>query len=464
MTEANNRQIFAVSAPALPAGWSHLPLSELAHLIRGVVYQKDKAHDKPQPGYIPILRAANIQEEGLVLRQNLVFVPEKEVKAEQLLQPGDVVICMSSGSRELVGKAAQLDELWRGACGAFCAVVRFKAGFEPKWGGYFFRSDNYRRLIQAAAAGVNINNLRYDALAQLRLPVPPLDEQQRLVALIEHYCRRIDAGVAALRRAQRRLQDYRAALLEAAVSGRLVAQDPADEPATALLGRLRGERSSQVALVKPLPDLPPLPQGWTWARLAAISNALGGYAFKSRNFSASGLQIVKIANVERGRLNLAERPTFINQVEERIKEKYRLQPGDLLISLTGTRRKRDYGFVALVRDETGLLLNQRVARLRFHAPLNPHFFVLALQGNHFQNRFFHYETGNVGQGNVRMAALMREAVPVPPLAEQARIVAAVAQRFAAVERLETVLETNLRRARALRQAILERAFSGRLSE
>lgn len=462
MTKPNNRQILA--APDLPSGWTQVPVGELAQLIRGVVYQKDKAGDKSQPGYIPILRAANIQEEGLVLGQNLVFVPEKDVKAEQLLQPGDVVVCMSSGSRELVGKAAPLEEPWRGACGAFCAVVRFKSGFEPKWGRYFFRSDNYRRLIQAAAAGVNINNLRYDALAQLRLPVPPLGEQQRLVALIEHYFHRIDAGVTALRRAQGRLQDYRAALLEAAVSGRLVAQDPADEPATALLGRLRGERSSQVALVEPLPDLPPLPQGWTWARLAAIADALGGYAFKSHDFSASGWQIVKIANVERGHLNLAERPTFINQVEGRIKEKYRLQPGDLLISLTGTRRKRDYGFVALVRDEAGLLLNQRVARLRFHAPLNPHFFLLALQGDHFQNRFFHYETGNVGQGNVRIAAIIQEAVPVPPLAEQARIVAAVAQRFAAVERLETVLETNLKRARALRQAILEQAFSGRLSK
>lgn len=464
MTKSNNWQIFAVPASALPSGWSQAPLSELAQLIRGVVYQKDKARDKPQPGYIPILRAANIQEEGLVLGQNLVFVPEKDVKAEQLLQPGDVVVCMSSGSRELVGKAAQLDELWQGACGAFCAVVRFKAGFEPKWGGYFFCSDNYRRLIQAAAAGVNINNLRYDALAQLRLPVPPLGEQQRLVTLIEHYCHRIDTGMAALRRAQGRLQDYRAAVLEAAVSGRLVAQDPADEPATALLGRLWGEHSSQVALVEPLPHLPPLPQGWTWARLAAISNALGGYAFKSRDFSASGLQIVKIANVERGRLNLAERPTFINQVEKRIKEKYRLQPGDLLISLTGTRRKRDYGFVAIVQQEKDLLLNQRVARLRLQPPLNPHFFLLALQGNYFQNRFFQYETGNVGQGNVRMAAVIQEAVPIPPLAEQARIVAAVAQRFAAVERLETVIETNVRRAELLRQTILGQALSGRLSK
>lgn len=454
MTGSNNQQN---SAP-LPSGWGQVPLGELAHLTRGVVYQKDAASDKPQPGYVPILRATNIQAEGLMLGQNLVFVPEKWVKAEQFLQCGDVVICMSSGSRELVGKAAQLAELWTGACGAFCAVVRFKAGFEPGWGGYFFRSDRYRRLIQATATGVNINNLRYDVLAQISLPVPPLPEQQRLTALIEHHFRRIDAGVAALRRAQVRLCNYRAAVLESAVSGRLAAQDPADEPASALLRRLAAEEYPVLS------DLPPLPQSWAWARLATISDVLGGYAFKSQDFSAAGFQIVKIANVERGRLNLAENPTFIHQVEEKIKEKYRLQAGDLLISLTGTRRKRDYGFVALVGAETGLLLNQRVARLRFQPPLDPRFFWLALQGDHFLNRFFAYETGNVGQGNVRMTAIIQEAVPVPPLAEQSRIVAVAERRFAAIEWLETALEIALKRAAALRQAILEQAFSGRLGD
>ncbi|NJN99186.1 MAG: hypothetical protein HC875_36395 [Anaerolineales bacterium] len=90
--------------------------------------------------------------------------------------------------------------------------------------------------------------------------------------------------------------------------------------------------------------------------------------------------------------------------------------------------------------------------------------MLALQGDHFLNRFFAYETGNVGQGNVRIAAIIREAVPVPPLAEQGRIVAVAEQRLAGVQRLETALETALKRARALRQAILEQAFSGLLGE
>lgn len=445
----------------LPPGWIERPLGELAHLVRGVTYQKAEARLTPKAGYLPILRAANIGAAGLALTSDLVYVPQAYLKPEQLLQPGDVIICMSSGSQELVGKAAQLTTAWTGSCGAFCAVARFKPGIDPAFAGHFFHSTGYRRFIQARSSGVNINNLRYSDLEQLHIPLPPLPEQQRLAAALERHLARLDAGTAALRRVQAKLSRYKIAVIQTAVAGRLVPQNPADEPASQLLQRLPAERSTGRDCPQ---DLPPLPEGWGWAPLAAISDALAGYAFRSSEYSAAGFQIVKMGNVGRGKLDLAENPTFIAAVDEKIKKKYLLHRDDILMTLTGTRRKRDYGFVAMVQDEEDLLLNQRVARLRFRAPLNPHFFLLALQGNYFQNRFFQYETGNVGQGNVRMAAITQEAVPVPPLAEQARIVAAVEQRLAAVERLEAAVETNLKRADPLRQAVLDRAFSGRLGK
>jgi type I restriction enzyme S subunit len=444
-------------------GWVELPLGELAQLIRGVSYPKIEASSTPRAGYLPILRAANIWDEGLLLETDLVYVPQKYVKVEQRLLPGDVVIGMSSGSQELVGKAAQLTDEWPGACGAFCAVARCKPGVEPKFMGYFFRSNRYRQIIRAKSSGININNLRYADLEQLPIPVPPLSEQQRIVAAIERHFTRLDAGTVLLRQIQAKLSRYKAAVLQAAGAGRLVPQNPADEPAADLLQRLDVKPGpNRAALPESHPDLPALPEEWCWASLAAIADVLAGYAFKSAAYSAAGFQIVRIGNVERGKLNLAEKPTFIAEIEDRIKEKYLLKPGDILITLTGSRRKRDYGFVAMVGDEAGLLLNQRLARLRFQPPLNPRFFLLALQGDHFQNRFFQYETGNVGQGNVRIAALTRETVPVPPLAEQARIVAEVDRRLVAAERLEAVIQTTLTRAEQLRQAILARAFAGRL--
>ncbi len=279
-------------------GWVELPLGELAQLIRGVSYPKIEASSTPRTGYLPILRATNIRDEGLILENDLIYVPQKYVKAEQRLQPGDIIIGMSSGSKELVGKAAQLVLSWPGACGAFCAVARCKPEVEPKFVGYFFRSNRYRQLIQAKSSGININNLRYTDLEQLPLPVPPLAEQQRIATAIEHRFARLDAGTATLRQIQAKLSRYKAAVLQAAVTGRLVPLNPADEPAADLLRHLL-VKHEQAILPESHPDLPPLPEGWCWASLVAIADVLAGYAFKSAAYSASGFQIVRIGNVER---------------------------------------------------------------------------------------------------------------------------------------------------------------------
>ena len=101
--------------------------------------------------------------------------------------------------------------------------------------------------------------------------------------------------------------------------------------------------------------------------------------------------------------------------EEEILKKYGLADGDVLVRLTATRRERDYGYVAVVRSPHQLLLNQRIARLRVQGGMEPAFLALALQSEPYRNRFFGYETGNVGQGNVGMAAVSTETVPLAPL-------------------------------------------------
>ncbi|NNJ12576.1 hypothetical protein EKD04_019810 [Chloroflexales bacterium ZM16-3] len=308
-------------------------------------------------------------------------------------------------------------------------------------------------------------------LRRIPIPLPPLAEQRRIVAAIETQLTRLDAGVASLRAAQAKLRRYRAAVLKAACEGRLVEQEPGDEPAEALLRRVvgnreqgtgnRGRRADELAP----PDttgLPKLPTGWCWTRLDEISEALGGYAFQSKDYSDTGLQILKMGNIKTGRLELGENPSYINNVDPSVIEKYILRKNDIVITLTGTRRKRDYGYTAIIKDQRDLLLNQRVARLRFHSALEIEYLFIALQGKHFQDNFFKYETGNVGQGNVSIRAITNESIPLPPLAEQRRIVAEVERRLSVVSAMEATVTASLKRAERLRQAILKRAFAGKL--
>jgi type I restriction enzyme S subunit len=97
-------------------------LLNLCELIRGVSYQRGEAETAPADGPIPLIRANNINEE--LIFENLQYVPKKRVSDNQMLNVGDVVLAMSSGSKSVVGKAANLKKPWKGTFGAFCGVLR----------------------------------------------------------------------------------------------------------------------------------------------------------------------------------------------------------------------------------------------------------------------------------------------------------------------------------------------------
>ena len=99
--------------------WQTVPVAEIAKQVRGVSYDKSQVSSIPSQGLIPILRAGNIQDGSLLLNQDLVFVPESCVSSQQLLRPGDIVVAASSGSLDVVGKAAQIQKQWQGSFGAF---------------------------------------------------------------------------------------------------------------------------------------------------------------------------------------------------------------------------------------------------------------------------------------------------------------------------------------------------------
>ncbi len=97
----------------VPKGWVECTAGDLVRLIRGVSYDKAEARYEGTLGYVPILRATNIDES--LSFEELVYVPKRNVSEEQRLLVGDVVIAASSGSKSVVGKAGQLGEKWSGS-------------------------------------------------------------------------------------------------------------------------------------------------------------------------------------------------------------------------------------------------------------------------------------------------------------------------------------------------------------
>lgn len=196
-------------------------------------------------------------------------------------------------------------------------------------------------------------------------------------------------------------------------------------------------------------------------QLKSISKAISGYAFKSKLYVNNGkYRVIKIGNVKPYRFDFSRDNTRTNETDDKIIKKYLLKQGDCVITLTGSRGKRDYGFVAMVNNEDDFLLNQRVAALRFDtAKALPMFFLYYLSSPDYRNKFFSYETGNVGQGNVGIKALTEPEVILPSLSQQEQIINRIESQLSECDSIENTVNQALQQAEALRQSILKQAFS-----
>jgi restriction endonuclease S subunit len=174
-----------------------VPLGDICEFIRGVTFDKSDVINRAVPGYLPILRAGNIQD-CLDIENDLVWVPENHVSKEQKLKIGDIAICMSSGSPKIVGKTAQLRQDWSGSVGAFCGIVRAKNIETADFISYWIRSPAFITWRDNQARGANIQNLRFSQLESLKVPLPPLPEQKRTATMLNEQMAAIDrARVAA---------------------------------------------------------------------------------------------------------------------------------------------------------------------------------------------------------------------------------------------------------------------------
>lgn len=255
------------SLPPLKAGWSWVKLGDVAKLIRGVSYKKDLASKFPKSNYLPIVRANNINSS--LNFDDLIYVPKELIKDEQLIRSGDIVIAMSSGSKDLVGKAAQAKADSKTAFGTFCGLVRFDSEkVYNKFFGFYFHSKTYRDHISKVSMGVNINNLRREHIEELNLPLSPLPEQKKIVEKIEELFSGLDSGVASLKKAKEQLRLYRQSVLAAAFSGRLTASPEL------VSGTPSGSGYKKLKRVQL--DNTDLPEGWKWVKLGEVCKQIIG--------------------------------------------------------------------------------------------------------------------------------------------------------------------------------------------
>ena len=233
--------------PDLPEGWVWASLSSIGEVRLGRQRSPKRAVG---PNMRPYLRAANITWDGL----NLTDVKEMDFNPAEYdtyrLRRGDILLAEASGSADEVGKPA----VWDGQIDGCCfqnTLIRVRAF--PEIIPYLFHhllSDARSGALGRAARGVGIHHLGAQRTGVWMVALPPLAEQQRVVADVERRLSVIQQAEAAVEVGLKRAERLRQSILKQAFSGRLVPQDPNDEPASVLLERIRAEREAAEVAAK----------------------------------------------------------------------------------------------------------------------------------------------------------------------------------------------------------------------
>ena len=169
----------------LPAEkWETLPLGELCEFRRGLTYKKG---DEVESGGTPVLRANNVDlEKGeLDLNEIRYIDPAIDVPKVKKVIVGSLLICTASGSKKHLGKTALIEDEMDFAFGGFMGLLVPGSTILPRYLQWLLRSDAYWSFIDGLSDGANINNLKFKQLAEFPVPLPPLEEQQRIVAVLD---------------------------------------------------------------------------------------------------------------------------------------------------------------------------------------------------------------------------------------------------------------------------------------
>ena len=457
----------------IPSSWEWVSLGEVVDLIRGITFPASEKTNEPAPNRIACLRTTNVQHS--IEWHDLLFVDRSFMGREvQLIRHHDIVMSMAN-SRELVGKVALIESVPypEATFGGFLGVLRPRH-IDPRYVMAALRTDYARRaLIGSASQTTNIANISLGKLRPLPFPLPPLAEQHRIVARVEELMKLCDAleqsgrladeqharltstlfdALAISESAQALAENWQRvaehfdvlldrpeavdaleqAIAQLAVRGLLVPQAASDEPADALLQRLRARRpplkgrtSSQPAAVE-VPAAPyELPNEWSWAALDELVENMGsGWSpacDEGERSDPHRWAVLRTTSVQ----VMEYRPREHKAIPQRLNPRpnIEVQVGDILITRAGPLNR--VGISCWV-DETPprLMLSDKI--VRFHPTVDemlPAFIVLALNAGWTRDQLEAAKTGMAAsQVNISQADLRRIVLPVCSKAEQRRIV------------------------------------------
>ncbi len=438
----------------VPIGWTTSTVDELAWRIQ---YGTSAKTGRSQHG-IPVIRMGNIQD-GKIVMDDVKTLPLDHPEFPGLLLDEGDVLFNRTNSPELVGKSAVFIGSEPTSFASYLIRISLKTGCLPKWLAWYINSHHGREWVAAVVnQQVGQANVSGGKLRELEVPVPPINEQRRIVAKLEALLAKVDASRKRLERIPVILKRFRQAVLAAACDGRLTEDwRRTNVPNDSFSHCENGPKFRQITEDEFLFNSP---TSWNWCRLGSVATLVNGdrgknYPNKSE-YVADGVPFINAGHINQDGSLSIESMNYIS------KEKYtslgsgKINKGDLLYCLRGTLGKTAY--VDQIKE--GAIASSLVI-IRFNSALNIKFVYFMLTSPYGIALVDRFDNGSA-QPNLSAESVRQYVLPVPPISEQAEIVKRVSALFTFADQIEARYTKAKAQVDRLTQSILAKAFRGEL--
>lgn len=394
----------------MKAEWTIKSLGELCKTGAGGTPLKSMK-EYYEGGNIPWLLSGEVSQGEICEATNFITHKGLENSSAKLFPPNTVLVAMYGATAGQVG----ILRFEASTNQAICGILPSEH-FLPEFLFYFFRHKKDELIAQATGnAQPNISQIK---IRNMGVPAPSLLEQHRIVAILDEA---FDGIATAKANAEKNLQNARA-LFESHLQSVFTE---------------RGE-------------------GWVASKLADVCGFQNGFAFKSSSFKGTGVPIIRISNIQDGRIHTDNRLVFFDPKDYRENlDRYRIVENDLLIAMSGATT----GKLGFNTKNTVFYLNQRVGKFEPGEKLNKRFLYYFLSTKVEEN--LHISAG-AAQPNLSTEQIKNFVLPLPPLDEQAYIVESLEELSDETQRLESLYQQKLSALDELKKSLLHQAFSGAL--
>lgn len=367
--------------------------------------------------------------------------PEGKFPAEfdtyQEVKKGDFIFCLFDVEEtpRTVG-LSDFDGMITGAYTVFTASEET----DRKYLYYFYLNLDEKKRLKFLYRGLR-NTIPKDSFFTFKTTFPPIEEQQTIATFLDAKTAKIDQRIANRQKEIELLKERRQILIQKAVTTGLDDTAPLKDSGVDWIGEI--------------------PEHWEVRKLKYHINIQGGFAFDSADFKDEGVQIIKIANTYMNQLSLDRQPTFVDSSYLDSHRDWVVSKNDILMSLTGTLGKRDYGFAILIEDDSKFLLNQRVAKITIQEGIEVNYLLILLQSDSYLGQLYSLPAGTK-QANLSNDNVINIKMPIPSLEEQMTIVEYIKQIKEKIHKAILLKQQEIEKLKEYKTVLIDNVVTGKV--